>query len=625
MLTVTTIKRLDALGNLSKRGKRINGLFRLLENPVLWMQAYANIYANKGATTAGSDGKSLDGFSEERVLKIITELKECRYRFKPAKRVYIPKANNSKKQRPLGIPSGDDKLVQEVVRMILEKIYEPVFRNSSHGFRPGKSCHTALNDIRPKWTGVTWMIDMDIQGYFDNINHVVLIELLKIKIDDDKFINLIKCMLTAGYIENWKFHNTYSGAPQGGIVSPILANVYLHELDMFMEISRREFSKGQKRAGNSEYRSISYQILRLRNKIETLKSQQNSASEIKALKKKMLVFDQQRKAMSSTDTFDPNYKRLFYTRYADDFVVGIIGSKQDAITIYDKAQAFIRNKLHLNIAPEKSEIVHAQTGVRFLGYDIKVISGDRVVKTTRSNSYTRVKSVSRRIQLHIPQEKLRTFCQKNDYGNYATFTPLHRNRLCDLSDAEIVQTYNAEIRGLANYYGPAINASRVLSKLFGIWQGSLFKTLAKKHQTSVTKIATQLKTPIGYVLTVRNKDKIQTIKLFSLKDMMRKPSAFKHIDEMPNTWKFTYTHSELMQRLAANQCEYCGKTEGKFEVHHIHKLNDVKDGKEKWQIVMASRRRKTMILCFSCHHLLHAGKLPDREFAKKKQVESRMS
>lgn len=625
MLTATTIKRLNALGELSKKGKRINGLFRLLENPALWMQAYANIAANRGATTQGSDGQSLDGFSQERVLNLIQALKEERYCFKPARRVYIPKANNNKQQRPLGIPSGDDKLIQEVVRILLEKIYEPVFRNSSHGFRPGKSCHTALSDIQPKWTGVTWIIDMDIQGYFNNINHAVLIELLKKKIDDDKFINLIKLMLAAGYIENWKYYRTYSGTPQGGIASPILANVYLHELDVFINTKRAEFNKGKCRGGNPEYRSISYQIERRRNQIEALKQQQDSADAIQAIKREILALDEERKAMPSTNPFDANYKRLFYCRYADDFIIGIIGAKQDALMIRDKVQNFIRENLHLEIAQEKSKVVHAQKGARFLGYDIKIHSGDKVVKSTRSHRHVRVKSVSKRIQLHIPQEKLQAFCHDNRYGNYATFNPLHRSRLCDLSDAEIVQTYNAEIRGLANYYGLAVNASRELSKLVGMWQGSLFKTLARKHRTTVNKIANQLRTPNGHVLTVRSKDKTHAIKIFSIKDMKRNPSISRQIDAPPNIWQFTYTRSELIQRLNARQCEYCGQTEGKFEVHHVRKLKDIKDGKEKWQVVMAARRRKTLILCMSCHHLLHAGKLPDWKNALQKQVESRMS
>src|SRR6266487_3755226 len=239
MLSATVMRRLEALGNISKQGKRINGLFRLLEDRVLWHEAYANIYANKGAITPGVDEITLDGFSEDRVASIIARLKNGRYRFRPTRRVYIPKKNG--KKRPLGISSGDDKLVQEVVRIILERIYEPIFEESSHGFRPGRSPHTALETIKQEWTAVKWLIDMDLRSYFDTINHDLLMSLLQKRIGDTRFLRLIRAMLDAGYLEDWTYHGTYSGVPQGSIVAPILANVYLHELDAFMRTLKEQF------------------------------------------------------------------------------------------------------------------------------------------------------------------------------------------------------------------------------------------------------------------------------------------------------------------------------------------------------------------------------------------------
>jgi RNA-directed DNA polymerase len=218
MLPATVIRRLEALGAISQQGKRLNGLFRLMENPILWHEAYANIYANDGAMTPGVGKTTLDGFSEERVASIITRLKNGTYRFKPTRRVYVPKKNG--KKRPLGLSSGDDKLVQEVVRIILERIYEPIFETSSHGFRPGRSPHTALEQIGQEWTAVKWIIDMDIRSYFDTMNHDLLLSLLKKKIEDSRFIDLIKAMLDAGYLEDWRYHETYSGVPQGSIVDP---------------------------------------------------------------------------------------------------------------------------------------------------------------------------------------------------------------------------------------------------------------------------------------------------------------------------------------------------------------------------------------------------------------------
>ncbi len=200
MLSEAVCKRLEALEEVARRGKPANGLFRLMGRPELWRTAYSNIYANKGAVTRGATTSTMDGFSEERVANIIALLKEERYRMTPVRRTYIPKANG--KTRPLGIPSGDDKLVQEVVRMILEHSYEPIFSDWSHGFRPERSPHTALAQIARTWTSVKWFVNVDIQGYYDNIDHDVLIGLLREKIDDKRFVRIIKSMLKAGYLED---------------------------------------------------------------------------------------------------------------------------------------------------------------------------------------------------------------------------------------------------------------------------------------------------------------------------------------------------------------------------------------------------------------------------------------
>lgn len=237
MRTKTTIKAVDSIATVSRKGRRVNGLFRLLTNPeVLWKQAYANIYSNKGAITKGVNSNTLDGFSEERVNHLIRMLVDRQYCPKPVRRTYIPKKNG--KMRPLGIPAGDDKLVQEVVRILLEQIYEPVFSENSHGFRPGKSCHTALRQVANTWSGIKWIIEFDIKGFFDNISHAKLLELLEKKIDDKRIISLVRKMLKAGYLEDWQYKSTWSGTPQGGVISPILANIYLitHNIQLLFKV-----------------------------------------------------------------------------------------------------------------------------------------------------------------------------------------------------------------------------------------------------------------------------------------------------------------------------------------------------------------------------------------------------
>ena len=234
------------LNGLSKHSPQVNykfeRLYRILFNEEMYYVAYQRIYAKEGNMTECSDGKTIDGMSLTRIADLIDLLREETYQPKPARRVYIPKKNG--KMRPLGIPSFDDKLVQEVTRMILEAIYEGQFQDCSHGFRPKRSCHTALNKIQKTFTGTKWFIEGDIKGFFDNINHEILIGILAERISDERFLRLIRKFLNAGYLEDWTFHNTFSGTPQGGIVSPILANIYLDRLDKFVMEYIKRFDVG---------------------------------------------------------------------------------------------------------------------------------------------------------------------------------------------------------------------------------------------------------------------------------------------------------------------------------------------------------------------------------------------
>ncbi len=218
-------------------------LYRNLFNEQMFYTAYQRIYAKQGNMISGTDGKTIDQMSTQRIDSLIVSLKNETYKSHPAKRMYIPKKNG--KKRPLGIPSFEDKLVQEVTRMILEAIYEGYFEYASHGFRPNKSCHTALTHIQKTFSGTKWLIEGNIKGFFDNINHEVLIKTLKERIVDERFICLIRKFLNARYMEDWKFHKTYSGTPQGGLISPILANIYLDKFDMTIAQMIKKLRKGK--------------------------------------------------------------------------------------------------------------------------------------------------------------------------------------------------------------------------------------------------------------------------------------------------------------------------------------------------------------------------------------------
>lgn len=618
MRTDTTIKAIDSIAEVSKKGRRINGLFRLLTNPdVLWKQAYANIYSNKGAITKGVDENTLDGFSEERVNHLIGMLVNRRYYPKPVRRTYIPKRNG--KQRPLGVPTGDDKMVQEVVRIILEQVYEPIFSENSHGFRPERSCHTALSQIVKPWTGIKWIIEFDIKSFFDSINHSKMIEVLEKKVGDKRLIGLIRKMLKAGYVEDWKHNATWSGTPQGGVISPMLANIYLHELDMFMEEMMCGFNKGKQRRPDQAYLALSNELRKVYGQLQRLRvggkrgaPYENAYEEL--LRKRRELQKLMHQMPSSKDQFDPGYRRLRYVRYADDFIIGITGSHSEAESVMCQVREFIKNELLLEVAEDKTCIKKAKDGVRFLGYDIGIYSsGSRFRKVVIGNGTCLKRTMGEKMQLHVPVEKVYQYAGEKGYGDMAHFRAERRPKLLRRSDLEILMTYNAEMRGIANYYSLAQGYKAALNKLIGLAHLSLFATLASKHHSSLSKIAQQMRLPNqqGYGLWVTVKGRPKLYKLFRLKDHVLPNAKYSGIDSPWSTVGYTASRTELTQRLNANRCEYCGKEGGYMEVHHIRALKDVQGKKQKWQKMMSAMNRKTMVLCVACHHELHGRGLSE--------------
>lgn len=604
-------RKLEGLEKASRQGSQVIDLHRLMRLPEIWYEAYANIYNNKGAMSTGVDDVTVDGMSYERISTLINAIKGGKYSPKPVKRVYIPKRNG--KLRPLGVPSGNDKLVQAVLRILLERIYEPIFVDTSHGFRPNRSCHTALKQIQSSWSGIHWFVEFDIKSFFDNMDHDILVSLLEKKIADKRFIEIIKRFLKAGYLEDWKYHATYSGVPQGGIVSPILSNIYLHELDTYMAELCRGFNKGKHRPRNPEYQKISNRIKLLRKQLETSGRTPEAIQELKELQAR-----QKRMPRGMTHTED--FKRLRYCRYADDFICGIIGTRGDADQVMQTVAAYLQNSLKLTIAPDKTHIRKAKAGIEFLSYGIRIQQGEKRVKTKVKGRHTTQRVTRGIILLSVPRHHVEQFCLKYRYGDWQDNKPLHRKHLTNLSDVEIIETYNAELRGLANYYALAKHVKAALSRLQYLSQYSLFKTLACKHKTKIAKVIDTLKVGREYIHRYPFKADWREIKVFQLKHINISNACR---DEIPNTLYLTASTSELIRRIEANQCEYCGRVDRPVEVHHIHKLKALKakPNLKLWQKIMVARRRKTLILCAgvedSCHRLLHQGKLPDRRYQPK--------
>ncbi len=578
-------------------------LYRNLYNKEFYYEAYAKLYKNKGSNTKGINNDTIDGMSEKRIEKLIEILKNQTYQPNPVRRTYIPKKNG--KTRPLGIPTFDDKLVQEVARRILESIYEPQFSVHSHGFRPNLSCHTALKEIRNTFTGTRWFIEGDIKGFFDNIDHHVLIGILRRKIHDERFINLIWKFLRAGYVEDWVFHKTYSGAPQGGIISPLLSNIYLNELDQYVEQYIESYNKGDKRTHNLTYHNLASKIAKRKsnNKCDwsnlTEEQKQERLKELKMLYKELQSHD-------SKDLFDPNYRRLKYVRYADDFILGVIGSKKEAEEIKHDLKMFLKEHLKLELSDEKTLITHSKENARFLSYDIRVVRDWHRMKMPNG---TKKRKFNYQTKLFVPHKKyIQKLVQLNalKIGPNNGWKPIHRPYLVHNDDLEIIRTYNEEIEGYYNYYRLASNV-HVLQSFRQTMKYSMIKTYANKYKSTVSKIISKHK--INGKFGVRYDTKEGPRIAYFTEQLMEKNDAIKQptVDLVENTLIFS-GRTSLIDRLLAEKCEWCGATGTPLEMHHIHKLKDLK-GKKMWEQRMIARRRKTMALCVSCHHDLHNGKL----------------
>lgn len=585
---------------------RFQRLYRNLYNPEFYWLAYKNIYANKGSMTAGADGTTIDGMSNERIHGIIASLRDRSYRPKPAKRVYITKKNNNKK-RPLGIQSGNDKLVQEVVKMILESIYEPVFSNKSHGFRPNRSCQTALMQIQKTFTGTNWFVEGDIHACFDSFDHHVIVDILKRRIDDEMFIQLIWKFLKAGYMEQWAYNRTYSGVPQGSGVSPILANIYLNELDKFMEEYAEGFHKGREKKMNPKYKSITNRLSEYRCEGKAVwqeLSREERKERSKVLKEKLKI----QKSMTPTVPIDTNYKRIQYTRYADDFLVGVIGSKEDAETIKSDIKKFLEETLKLEMSDEKTKITHTGDRARFLGYDVTV-SRDQTLKKTVNGKVQRTQSGV--VKLYVPREKwvnklieYKAIKIKINENGKERFVALHRGKLVNQSDIEILARYNAEVRGLYNYYSIANDAFKI-GRFANVMKYSMYKTFACKYKTNVHEIKRRYCRDGLFTVAYETRQGRKTT-TFYRDGFKRKEYAtkFDNVSELPQYSKYAKTNT-LKQRVERHTCELCQKDCRNLEIHQVKKLKDLK-GDAGWILLMRKKRRKTLVVCPECHSLIHS-------------------
>ncbi|HEY0756377.1 MAG TPA: reverse transcriptase domain-containing protein [Ktedonobacteraceae bacterium] len=588
---------LELIQERGRKGLPLERVYRQMFNKNLYLTAYGKIYRNAGAMTPGTPQETVDGMSEEKIDTIMEAMRHERYRCNPVCRTYIPKKNG--KPQPPGMPTSSDKLVQEVLRSILSAYYEPQFSDHSHGFRPGRGCHTALQEIYYKWPGTNWFIEGDISACFDRLDHELILETLQEKVHDGRIIRLVQNMLDAGYIENWKRHKTLSGTPQGGIISPILSNILLDKLDKYVEtVLIPKYTRGEKKRLSPEYQRIRGQYY--------VQRKRGNREEARKLRKHF-------QAIPSIDTKDPTYRRLRYVRYADDFLLGFIGPKSEAEEIKREISRFLQEELKLELSKARTLITNARSEkARFLGYEIGVTQADakQHADTRKAGTVSR-RSSNGRAKLGIPKDVQDAYSQKYMRNGKA----VHRPELENEGVFDIITKYQLEFWDIANYYKLASNM-HTLKYLKWVMEISLTKTLAKKLKCSVNQVYEKYRAEIeaggktyqGLRVIVPREGKDPLMATWGGIPLIWDIKAT--LEDQPGQLHGN-ARSELEKRLLARECEHCGATDH-IEVHHIRALKDLQKytGREKpeWVKIMAARVRKRLVLCQTCHQDVTYGR-----------------
>jgi group II intron reverse transcriptase/maturase len=582
---------LEIIHERGERGSPLERLYRHLFNPELYLRAYGKIYRNDGSMTPGVNEETVDGMSLQKIQAIIDALRYERYRWTPVRRVYIDKKGSPGKRRPLGLPTWSDKLLQEVIRSLLEAYYEPQFSDRSHGFRPGRGCHTALVEVSESWRGTTWFIEGDISQCFDRLDHAVLRSILAEDIRDNRFLRLIDGLLQAGYLEEWRYHETLSGAPQGGVLSPLLSNIYLDRMDKYVEKTLLPvYNMGDQRKPHRPYMRMHKAIWKM---------------ERNGQRKEARPMRRQLQQLPSRDPNDPGFRRLHYVRYADDWLLGFTGTRREAEDIKGKVGRFLQHRLKLELSERKTLITHGRTeAVRFLGYEIVVLHDD--AKRDRNGH----RSINGQIGLKVPMDVIRA--KRKPYTRRGKPAAI-LDRAHD-SNFRIVARYQAEFRGIAEYYQLAYNRHR-LGSLRYVMERSMTKTLGHKNKLSVSKVWNRhratWRTAAGprrglQVTVVRGAGKRPLVARWGGISLARRTTRVVLKDELPGIWR--KRRAELVGRLMSGRSELC-KTQTDVEVHHIRRLKDLppedRAPQPEWVSQMASRRRKTLIVCRDCHDDIH--------------------
>ena len=604
----------DELYHRSLEGENFTDLMDLILSRDNILLAYRNIKANGGSYTAGTDNKNISDIGclppetvAEKVRFIVTGSQHG-YRPKLVRRKDIPKPNG--KTRPLGIPCIWDRLVQQCIKQVIEPICEAKFSDNSYGFRPNRSVEHAVQKTYTmlQRMNLHYVIEFDIKGFFDNVNHSKLMrQIWAMGIHDKQLIFIIKRILKAPIrMPDGTTLIPDKGTPQGGIISPILANIYLDKLDKYIKEYTAKFDKGKKRKFSRE--SMDYKNARSRT-VRRLKSVKDERQRTKLILE-LKAIEQGRAKYPNGEEMDADYRRMKYARYADDFLVGIIGSKQDAQQIKEDIKNFLADKLALELSDEKTLVTHTERPAKFLGYEITVRKSNDQKRDKRGR--LRRRTYGKRVCLNVSMETVRKklfnlgVLELTNRNGKEIWKPKCKSGLIFNDDLEILDSYNREIVGFYNYYSIANNCAHALNNFKYIMEYSMYKTFAGKYKCRTREVNKKYRKNGRFTIKHMTKTGVKERYFYDGGFKRKKPTYKSECDTMPRTI-YTAGRTSLVERLKARECELCEATDD-LVMHHVRKLKNLQ-GKESWERHMIARKRKTIAVCRSCHKKIHDGKI----------------